>query len=107
MTFAARGLLPFIPETPVKSDKNTAKPRSHPAAEHQRAIQATDAPVDRAHTTDTQGGPTDLGRRAQQDVERGLADTSRAESSDETYARSFRSDPATPAHRRAPSGSRR
>ena len=52
------------------------------------------------------GGPSDLGRRARRDVESGVADTSRAETADETYAREFRADPGTPAHRRAPAGKR-
>jgi hypothetical protein len=78
---------------------------AHPLP-HERD-ESTDAPVEGAGATGTpSGGPTELGRRAQQDVEHGLADTSRGETSDETYARSFRADATTPAHRRAPSGSR-
>ena len=65
---------------------------SHPLP-HERD-ESTTAPVEGAEATGTQGGgPTDLGRRAHQDVEQGIADTTRAEATDETYARGFRSDP--------------
>ena len=40
-----------------------------------------------------QSGPRDVIRQAHDDVERGLADTSRAEATDQTYARNLRSEP--------------
>jgi hypothetical protein len=58
-------------------------------------------------TTTQQGGPSDIGRRAHDDAQAGIADTSRGETTDDTYAREFRSDPAeTPPERRAPPGKR-
>ena len=87
--------------TTTMRDERGAHPLPHERDE------STDAPAESAETAGTQsGGPSELGRRAQQDVERGVADTSRAETTDETYARTFRSDPETPPHRRAPSGAR-
>ena len=40
-----------------------------------------------------QGAPSDLMRKAHDDAERGLADTSRAEATDATYGRELRSEP--------------
>ena len=88
--------------TTTMRDERGAHPLPHERDE------STDAPAESGGTTGTQGGggPGELGRRAQQDVERGVADTSRGETTDETYARTFRSGSETPAHRRAPSGAR-
>jgi len=65
-------------------------------------------PHQRDESTSTQAGhPGPTQQQAHADATNGLADTSRAETTDETYAREFRSDPAsTPAKRRAPSGER-
>ena len=65
-------------------------------------------PHQRDESTSTQAGPPGpTQRQAHADAEKGLADTSRSETTDETYAREFRSDPAsTPAKRRAPPGDR-
>ena len=40
-----------------------------------------------------QGAPSDLMQKAHDDAERGVADTSRAEATDETYRRELRSEP--------------
>ena len=65
-------------------------------------------PHQRDESTSTQAGqPGPTQQQAHTDAEKGLPDTSRAETTDETYAREFRSDPAaTPAKRRAPPGER-
>src|SRR4029078_3000239 len=41
-------------------------------------------------TTTQQGGTSDIGRRAHDDAKAGIADTSRGETTDDTYAREFR-----------------
>jgi hypothetical protein len=65
-------------------------------------------PHQRDESTSTQAGrPGPTQQQAHADAENGLEDTSRAETTDETYAREFRADPAsTPAKRRAPPGER-
>ncbi len=65
-------------------------------------------PHERDEATSTQeGGASAIGRRAHRDANEGVADTSRAETTDDTYAREFRAGPETPPQRRAPPGSRR
>jgi len=65
-------------------------------------------PHQRDESTSTQAGrPGPMQRQAHADAEQGLPDTSRGESTDQTYAREFRSDPvSTPPKRRAPPGER-
>ena len=66
-------------------------------------------PHQRDESTSTQAGqpPGPTQRQAHADAANGLADTSRAETTDETYAREFRADPgSTPPDRRAPAGER-
>ena len=92
--------------TTTLRDERGAHPLPHERDE------STSAPAQGTQTTGTQdggtqgGGPRDVGRRAQQDVQRGVGDTSRAEATDETYARELREGAATPPQRRAPSGER-
>jgi len=83
--------------------KSTPAPQGPPQPPEHRAGQTTPIKDDvRAHkepherdesSGSQQSGPRDVIRQAHDDVERGLADTSRAEATDQTYARNLRSEP--------------
>lgn len=78
-------------------------PRGPPAPPEHRSGQTTPIkdgvpapkePYERDESSASQqSGPRDVIRQAHDDVERGLADTSRAEATDQTYARNLRSEP--------------